>query len=135
MNREDASRALEDRHGDRSAELVRLLRLERAIQEAANSAPDPSWVLGVASELLDRLEACVQDRSDANPEVDRRVLEALRSGPEEIGRRKEVAQAERQEARAAEDRLRVLRLRIQADQHRLRCLEHLDAIFAARRAR
>ena len=134
MNWDQAMREIEGGVEDACAELTRLLRLERRLEHATQAAPTPRWAQDAAVELAEELCRCIEGRADGSPASNARIIAAIRGGPAVVEHRVRTGTTKLEAAMGRAEALEGLRLRVRATELRLRCLDHLEWIFGARRA-
>ncbi|HVR97930.1 MAG TPA: hypothetical protein VMW27_15030 [Thermoanaerobaculia bacterium] len=107
--------------------------LEEAVQEAERRA---TWKLEPAELLAGSLENRLSAALDpgVSAATRERLAEALAGGPPALAQLHAELRERLREAQVPEERLRTLRLLRHCQELRLRCLEHLDTLFEARRS-
>jgi len=137
VKRAEGQRRLEEIGGDREEALHGYVSFLRELEAAvAQARKDKSWQLEAAETFADLLLEA--SRTALHPEVSAptRVLlnQALTEGPEALARlESELAERLRQ-AQGPEELVRALRTRRRCLELRTRCLDHLAAVFDARRS-
>lgn len=137
MRKSEALRRLDEVPGNRDEALRLLARLAREMEESVEKArQQATWKLEPAEVLAERLHH--QLFAELDPAVSAstrdRLAEALAGGPPALARLHVELQERLREAQIPEESLRTLRLLRRCQELRLRCLEHLETLFEARRS-
>jgi len=137
MNRREARRRLDAilSEGEPAAGALRAL-LRDCEQAAAAGSAEPGWRVQAAEVFVDLLcpAAMATLPQSSSPESAERLDQALLQGPAGLeALRSELAGRVRDCERPLAE-LEILRARHRCQQLRLRCLDHLDALFGAERA-
>lgn len=137
MRKSEALRRLDKIPPDRDEALRSYALLARELEEAVEEARQrATWKLEPAEVLAELLHRQVFAALDpgVSATTRERLAEALASGPPALARLQADLRQRLREAQVPEERLRTLRLLRHCQELRLRCVEHLDTLFDARRS-
>lgn len=137
MRKSEALKRLEEIPTERDRALQTCARLAQELEEAvAEARRRATWKLEPAETLAELLHRRLFAALDpgVSAATRERLAEALAGGPPALARLHTELQERLREAQVPEERLRTLRLLRRCQELRLRCLEHLDALFEARRS-
>lgn len=137
MRKSEALRRLDEIPSQRDEALLPYARLARELEAAVEEARrQATWKLEPAEVLAEQLHGQLFAALDpgVSATTRERLAEALAGGPPALARLHAELQECLREAQVPEERLRTLRLLHRCQELRLRCLEHLDALFDARRS-
>jgi hypothetical protein len=123
--------------GERDAALRRYAALAAELEAAVAAAGQAdSWKLEAAEDLVSLLleETAAELHADVTAVTRDALAEALTSGPAALDRLAAGLAERMRQAQEPEEKLRALRARRRCLELRMRCLDHLEAVFETRRS-